>query len=52
MFRRKSCVTATPIEAKASDVLNQARNVRSRKASLAPDRYEQSEEQIKRYEEM
>lgn len=29
VFRRKSCVTAMPMEAKARDVRSQARNVRS-----------------------
>lgn len=33
VFSRKSCVMATPIEANESDVLSQARNVRSAKVS-------------------
>ena len=29
LFKRKSCVMAIPMDAKAKDVLNHARNVRS-----------------------
>lgn len=38
VFNRKSCVMATPIEAKESDVLSQARNVRSAKGKLKKTR--------------